>query len=269
MTDHLPLWVDRPLASAPDDDFSPWLEPYPVETDAPRGAVLICPGGGYTKRAPHEAEPVARRFNQAGIHAFVLQYRVAPHRHPAPLLDAARALRLIRARAAEWRIDPACIAVLGFSAGGHLAASLGVHFDLDELETGDELDRVSARPDALILCYPVISAGRFGHQGSFRNLLGPEAPETRWTQMSLERHVGPGTPPTFLWHTYADGGVPVENSLLFAKALRSAGTPFELHIYPEGKHGLGLAPDHPHVATWMPLCIQWLEGQGWIQGKGT
>ncbi len=253
------LWPGEPPCSSPGDDFRPWLELYLAGTTDVRGAVLVCPGGGYVTRAPHEAETIALRFNACGFHAFVVHYRVSPHRHPAPLLDAARALRLIRAHATEWRVDPARIAVCGFSAGGHLTASLGVHYGMDALNTGDDLDAISARPDALILAYPVITSGEFGHRGCFETLLGPDATPEMLRTMSLELQVTPETPPTFLWHTAEDGGVPVENSLLFAAALHKHGVPFELHVYPHGRHGLGLAPEDAHVATWMELCCAWLE----------
>jgi len=257
------LWEETPPASVMDDGFRPWMELYPVQTDQPRGAVLVCPGGGYANRAPHEAEPIARRFNAAGLHAFVVHYRVAPHRYPAALLDAARALRLIRHHAGEWRVKPDKVAILGFSAGGHLAASVGVYFDEGDPHAEDPAQCPSCRPDALVLCYPVISSREFAHLGSFRNLLGENPPQEMLDKLSLELHVGPRTPPTFLWHTVADAGVPVENSLLFAQGLRRHGIPFEMHLYPEGRHGLGLAPEDPHVATWMELCCQWLAGMGW------
>ena len=258
------LWPGEPPCSSPEDDFRPWLESYPLDMPDARGAVLVCPGGGYTHRAPHEAEPIARRFNEGGFHAFVVQYRVSPHRHPAPLLDVSRALRIIRAHADEWRVNPDRIAVCGFSAGGHLTASLGVHYEMDVLNTGDDdLDAVSARPDALILGYPVITSGdEFGHRGCFDNLLGPDAAPEMLHTMSLEHQVTPETPPAFLWHTAEDGGVPVENSLLFAMALHKHGVPFEVHVYPHGRHGLGLAPEDPHVATWAGLCCEWLRGMG-------
>lgn len=263
-TFRMPLWHATPPAGSPKDDFRPWLEAYLVDTEVPRSAVLICPGGGYVMRAPHEAAPIAHRYNAAGFHAFVVHYRVAPHRHPAPLLDASRALRLIRHHATDWHVDPTHVAICGFSAGGHLAASLGVHFALDVLNTEDELDDVDCRPDALILAYPVISgSAEIGHEGSFANLLGPDpTPELR-TLMSLEKQVTPETPPTFLWHTADDAVVPVQNSLGFAAALAAHRVPFELHIYPHGQHGLGLAESSPHVATWMPLSIEWLQGLGW------
>ena len=256
------LWPGEPPHSSLEDDFRPWLELYPLAGAAVRGAVLVCPGGGYVNRAPHEATPVVRRFNACGFHAFVVQYRVAPHRHPAPLLDAARALRLIRVHAGEWHVDAEHIAVCGFSAGGHLAASLGVHYGLDALNTGDDLDAISARPDALILGYPVITSGTFGHRGCFENLLGPDAAPELLRAMSLELQVAARTPPAFLWHTADDPSVPVENSLLLAMALREHRVPFELHVYPHGRHGVGLSEDDAHIATWTDLCCEWLHGLG-------
>jgi len=250
----------------PDDgeDVRPWLDPYVIRTDQPVGAVLICPGGGYARRARHEGILIAQRFNEAGLHAFVVHYSVAPRRYPAALQDASRAMRMIRDRAEEWRVDPDRVAVLGFSAGGHAAGNLAVHCgDPDASPEKDALRHLSNRPDALILCYAVLSGGEFCHTGSFNNLLGADAPAEMREKMSLERHVTENTPPTFLWHTAEDAGVPVENSLLFARALSRHGVPFELHVYPEGRHGLGLAPESPHVATWMDLCCEWLTGMGW------
>lgn len=257
------LWEGRPTASSPTDDFRPILEAYPLSGKATRGAVLICPGGGYTMRAPHEGKPIADRYNDAGFHAFVVQYRVAPHRHPAPLLDVSRALRLIRQHAADWHVDPDMVAVCGFSAGGHLTASLGVHYGLNAVNTGEALDAVSCRPSALILCYPVITARSAAHVGSFTNLLGEAPDPDLLALMSLENHVTADTPPAFLWHTADDPVVPIANSLCFAEALSDHGVPFELHVYPHGAHGLGLAPGDPHVATWMDLSIEWLQAMGW------
>ncbi len=257
------LWDGPPPHSAKVDEFRPWLEPYLVEANRPRGAVIVCPGGGYGHRAPHEGTPVARRFNAAGLHAFVAQYRVAPHRHPAPILDAARAVRIVRSRAPEWGVEPERIAILGFSAGGHLACSVGVHFDEPCTQAGDALDEVSCRPNAMVLCYPVISSREFAHEGSIRNLLGPDAGEELWDWACLHEHVDARTPPTFLWHTAEDPGVPVENSLLFASRLSACKVPFELHVYAEGRHGLGLAPEDAHVATWADLAQEWLANMGW------
>jgi len=259
----LMLWEGRPPASSPDSDFLPYLETFLLPASEARGAVLVCPGGGYTMRAPHEAAPIAESYNAAGFHAFVVQYRVAPNLHPAPLLDVARALRLIRSNAAAWNVDPDKIAVCGFSAGGHLTGTIGVHYGLPDVNTGDTLDGISCRPDALILSYAVLSSGAMRHAGSFDNLLGPNADPEMIALMSLENQATEGTPPAFLWHTADDAVVPVANSLLFAEALATHGVPFELHIYPHGAHGLGLAPGDAHVATWMDLSIEWLRGMGW------
>ena len=257
------LWPGAPPGSAPGDAFVPTLTPYLKTTAKPLGAVLVIPGGGYGGRADHEREPIARFFNSAGFHAFVLDYRVSPNRHPAPLMDAARAVRLIRHHAAEWNVRPDKIAILGFSAGGHLAGSLSVFFDKGDPTSPDPVERLSSRPDNVILCYPVISSGEFGHKGSFDNLLGENATAEERARMSLELHVRPDTPPTFLWHTASDEGVPVENSLMMARALHEKGVSFELHVYPEGPHGMGLAQDDPHVGSWTTLCAEWLHHWGW------
>lgn len=259
----IPLWPDAPPKSSPDDSFRPYIEPFLVDTAEPRGAVLVCPGGGYGNRAEHEGVPIAQRLNEAGLHAFVVQYRVAPNRHPAPISDAARALRIVRYNAEKWKVKPDHIAILGFSAGGHLTASLGIHYASVEPLVDDTIEKISCRPDAFIPCYPVISSGDFVHRGSFDNLLGPDASQEMLDFMSLEKHVTKDTPPAFLWHTASDEGVPVENSLLLALALAKNDVPFELHVYPNGRHGLGLAPEDPHVATWMNLCCEWLIGMGW------
>ncbi len=259
----LMLWEGTPPASSPESDFLPYLQTFVLPTSEARGAVLVCPGGGYANRAPHEAAPIAKSYNAAGFHAFVVQYRVAPNRHPAPLLDVTRALRLIRRNATTWHVKPDKIAVCGFSAGGHLTGSIGVHYGLPDVNTGDALDTISCRPDALILSYAVLSSGCRRHVGSFQNLLGPEADPELIALMSLENQVTENTPPSFLWHTADDPVVPVANSLGFAEALDAHGVPFELHIYPHGVHGLGLAPGDSHVATWMDLSIAWLSGMGW------
>lgn len=240
----------------------PILVPFLVDTTESRGAVVVCPGGGYVGRADHEGEPIARMLNQAGIHAFVCHYRVASYRHPYPLMDAQRAIRTVRANAATWGILPHRIGILGFSAGGHLASTAGTHYDGGEPNSADPVARASCRPDAMVLCYPVISFGQFGHLGSLRNLLGENPPVELIASLSNETQVTEDTPPTFLWHTADDAGVPVENSILFASALRKCGVPFELHIYQSGRHGLGLAPEDPHVASWAKLCCEWLAGLG-------
>ena len=179
-------------------------------------------------------------------------------------------MNIIRENAKEWNVDDQKIAVCGFSAGGHLAASLGVHWDKQYLKECPGISAGLNQPNALILAYPVITSGAFAHKGSFENLLGIEANNPLYQEMSLEHQISDKTPPVFLWHTFDDGAVPVENSLLFAQGLRSNHIPFELHIYPHGPHGLSLANEetraenmevYPNVATWMNLCIEWLKGQ--------
>ena len=257
------LWPGDPPHSAPGNLYRPTLDIYLIESRDPRGAVLICPGGGYHMRAQHEGKDIAERFNKAGYHAFVVQYRVAPNRNPAPLLDASRALRMIRRNAAEWKVKPDHIAVCGFSAGGHLAATLGTRFDAGKPEDPDPIERLSSRPDALILCYAVISFTQYVQKDSAWNLLGKEASPDLMKEFSAELNVTAKTPPAFLWSTADDTVVPVENSILFAQALHKFKIPYEMHIYPTGPHGMGLALQAPHVATWPELCCQWLKGMGW------
>lgn len=264
------LWDEAEYSSH--DGFRPWLDPYPVENSgAPRGAVIVFPGGGYAGRSPHEGGAVAERFNELGFPTFVVNYSIAPRKHPQMLLDASRAVRIIRSRAQEWNINPHKLAVCGFSAGGHLAASLGVHYDKPYLKGNGETDNISNRPDALILCYPVITSGEYAHRGSFENLLGMNPSDEMLEEMSLEKQVTSNTPPSFLWHTAEDKGVPVENSLLFASALSANGILFEMHIYPQGAHGLGLGvypgqenvePWLKHVSTWADSCVEWLDTMG-------
>jgi acetyl esterase/lipase len=248
-------------------DFSadiPAIEPYLLPGDAPRPVVIVLPGGGYNHRAAHEGEPIARWLNEIGLSAFVLTYRVAPYRHPVPLLDVQRAIRTVRCRASEFGVDAQRIGVLGFSAGGHLTSTAGTHFDAGDPTAADPVERVSSRPDALVLCYPVISFGEYRHQGSCTTLLGENPPQEMIDLLSNEKQVTPQTPPTFLWHTANDGGVPVENSLLFAAALSRHKVPFDLHIFADGPHGVGLALDRPALAAWTQLCAAWFKELGWI-----
>jgi acetyl esterase/lipase len=262
------LWpAGAPGAKGTSDDDKPSLTIYLPSPEAANGAaVVICPGGGYGGLAiGYEGHDVARWLNDHGIAGFVLKYR---HRgngygHPAPLEDAQRAIRMVRSRAAEFHVDPRRIGILGFSAGGHLAASAGTHFDAGKPDALDAVGRASCRPDFLILCYPVISfTTPYTHQGSKKNLLG-ENPDPKLVEnLSNELQVTPETPPAFLWHTDADTGVPPENSVLFYLALRKAKVPAELHIYEHGRHGLGLARETPAVKSWPAACIDWLRGRG-------
>ncbi len=261
------LWDEGEYKGAMDDGFVPVLESYILDGDRRRAAVVICPGGGYEYRSPREAEPIALKFNAAGFHAFILHYSVSPRRHPLPLLDLSRAVCLVRERAGIWNVRSDGIVVCGFSAGAHLAASLGVHWNKAFALEAAGIRAEANRPDALVLCYPVITSGEFAHRGSFDHLLGVRPGLDLLREVSLENHVDDRVPPTFLWHTFADSAVPVENSLLFAMALRKKGIPFELHVYPDGEHGLALAneetgagrfaPD-PHVASWIGLCAEWI-----------
>ncbi len=251
-------------------DETPRLLPFFLEGGEPRPCVIVLPGGGYGFTSPREAEPIARAYNSYGYHVTVLHYRVAPHRHPAPLLDASNTLALIRKNAEKLAVDPQKIVVCGFSAGGHLTASLGVHWNKPYLRNGICDAPGLNRPDGLILSYPVITSGEYAHRGSFENLLGPDASPDALEEMSLEKQAGSQVPPVFLWHTLDDASVPVENSLLLAGALRKAGIPLELHIFPEGPHGISLATAETdetgngsmtdsHVARWMELSARWVK----------
>jgi acetyl esterase/lipase len=262
------IWRNYHYAGEDTDGFQPTLTTYILDSERPRPAVLICPGGGYRYVSSREGEPVALQFNAAGFHALVLNYSVAPRRYPQPVLDLARAMCLIREKAGTWWIDPNKIAVCGFSAGGHLAACLAVHGDKSYLKGVPGITGESLCPNALILGYPVISAGCFAHHGSVAELLGDDPDKRLQQELSLELHVSETTPPVFLWHTFADQTVPLENTLLFAQALRNKKVPFELHIFPNGPHGLSLATRetskanvgvYPHVAQWLGLCTEWLE----------
>jgi acetyl esterase/lipase len=261
------LWPDgAPGALGNEEQDMPTLTPYlPEATQASGAAVVICPGGGYGGLAQHEGHDYALWLNEHGVAGFVLKYRLGSHgyRHPAMLQDAARAVRLVRARADQWQVDPARVGIMGSSAGGHLASTLLTHFDGGDPAATDPVERQSSRPDLGILCYPVITLGVFTHQGSKNNLLGKDPPPELVWALSNELQVSPRTPPCFLWHTYEDSAVPVENSLLFAAALRRAGVPFDLHIYERGRHGLGLAGGHP----WTKDCLFWLRQHGFVRGQ--
>lgn len=271
INDPVPLWPNgAPGALGTDEKDRPTLTPYLPEPDKATGAALvICPGGGYAGLAQHEGNDYALWFNQHGITAFVLKYRLGSngYRHPAMLHDAARALRLVRAKAADWKIDPHRVGIVGSSAGGHLASTLLTHFDSGKPDAEDPIERQSSRPDLGILCYPVITMGEHTHQGSKNNLLGKDPSPELVKLLSNELQVTQSTPPCFLFHTYEDTAVPVENSLAFAAALRRAGVPFDLHVYQKGRHGIGLADKAPfaNVHPWAKDCVFWLKAQGFVK----
>lgn len=256
----------------------PTITVYPADPAKATGAsVVICPGGGYGFLATeHEGAEVAGWLNTLGVTGVVLKYRLGPkYQHPVMLHDAQRAIRMVRARSKEWGLDPRRVGVLGFSAGGHLASTVATHFDAGKSDADDldPIDRQSCRPDLAILVYPVIAlATPYGHAGSLKNLLGDNPSKELIEGLSNEMRVTKDTPPTFLAHTNADTGVPAENSLLFALALRKAGVPVELHLFEKGGHGLGLgtgwashklAPDEAFQA-WPRLCATWLKGRKFL-----
>ncbi len=261
------LWpADAPESEGTEPTDIPLLTPFVPAGDGPFAAIVVCPGGGYQMRADHERFPIAEWLVSLGIAAFVVDYRVAPYRHPIPLQDAQHAIRLVRARAADWRVDPNRVGILGFSAGGHLAATAGTQWDRGSAESRDPVRRMSSRPDLMVLCYPVISFMLACHRGSVVNLLGPEPSLEQRRALSAELQVTPETPPAFIWHTADDAVVDLDNALVMASALRQHGVDVELHVYPHGEHGLGLAPDRPDIATWTELCATFLRAYGFGVG---
>ena len=268
----LVLWPDgAPGSLGKEQKDIPTLTCYlPDEAKMTGAAMVICPGGGYGSLARHEGVDYARFLNEQGIAGFVLKYRLGSsgYRHPAMLQDAARAIRTVRAHASEWKLDPQRIGIMGSSAGGHLASTLLTHFDAGHPGDADPIEQESSRPSLGVLCYPVITMGEFTHQGSKANLLGKDPAPELVRELSNELQVTKDTPPTFIWHTWEDNAVPVENTLQFAAALRKAGVPFDLHIYQKGAHGIGLGsakwdPEHRH--PWTQDCIFWLKVQGFAK----
>lgn len=273
----IPLWPQgAPGALGQAETDVPTLTPFlPPEGKASGAAIVVCPGGGYAKLAPHEGNDYALFLNQQGVAAFVLKYRLGSngYRHPAMMNDVQRAIRLVRARAGEWKVDPRRVGVMGSSAGGHLASTAATHFDAGKPDAADPVERQSCRPDLAILCYAVISMGPIGHAGSRANLLG-DAPSAELVKLlSNELQVTKETPPCFVWSTYEDKTVPVENSLEFAAALRRAGVPCDLHVYnmgdtQKGRHGLGLAakpPGFENAHRWSQAMVAWLKVQGFVK----
>jgi len=261
------LWPNgAPGAVGQEDADRPSLTIYlPAAEQATGTGVVVCPGGGYAHLAmDHEGDQIARWLNSFGVAAFVLKYRLGPrYHHPAPLQDAQRALRFVRLHAADYGVRADRIGIWGFSAGGHLAATAGTHFDRGHPQAPEAIDRESCRPDFLILAYPVISfTTPYTHRGSLRNLLGDNPDPQLVESLSAEKQVTPETPPTFLFHTNADTGVPAENSVLFYLALRKAGVPAEMHIYQNGPHGVGLAPLDEALSSWPARLADWMRTRG-------
>ncbi len=267
----IPLWPDgAPGALGTNAYDIPTVTPYlPDGTNATGAAMVICPGGGYGVLAAHEGKDYALWLNQHGITCFVLKYRLGSkgYRHPAMLNDAARALRWVRAHAADYKVDSHRVGIIGSSAGGHLASTLLTHFDAGDTNSSDVVERQSSRPDLGILCYAVISTGEFAHKGSIQNLLGTNPAPELLRLLSNELQVTTNTPPCFLWTTFEDNGVPMENTLLFAEALRKNHVPFDLHVYEKGRHGIGLKdkPPFTHPHPWANDCLFWLKEQGFVK----
>lgn len=265
----MPLWqAGAPGAKGTEPEDVPTISVYlPPVGQANGAAIVICPGGAYAQLADHEGHSIALWLNRIGVTAIVLKYRLGPrYGFPAPMQDAARAIRTVRARAKEWALDPGRIGIWGSSAGGHLAATLATHFDAGDPNATDPIDRFSSRPDIAVLAYPVISMlDGITHAGSRRNLLGATPSPELVKLLSNETQVTARTPPTFLFHTADDNVVPVANSVLFAEALRRAGVPYELHVFEHGPHGVGLAQDNPALAAWPNLVESWLRVRGFIK----
>ncbi|MBR6559402.1 MAG: alpha/beta hydrolase [Clostridia bacterium] len=240
----------------------PSVDAYIIEDGKEHSAVIVCPGGGYTHRAEdHEGKQVCEFLNSHGINAFMLKYRLRPYRYPIELYDVQRAIRFVRYNAEKFGVISDKIGVLGFSAGGHLSVMAIEHYDYGR-DDGDEIDRVSCRPDAGVLCYAVCSLEKdFGHVGCAINLLGEETynnDKELVTRLSGENSVRDDCPPVFLWHTAEDDCVNVANSIAMATALREKKIPYELHIFPYGDHGLGFGLDRPGVKRWSYLLAEWL-----------
>lgn len=244
----------------------PYIDIYIPEVKKTDAAVLVFPGGGYIRRAEHERENYAKFLNKYGMTAFIAGYRVAPHRFPLPLLDARRCMRYIRANAEKFGIDKNKVAAMGSSAGGHLTAMLSTYTKPIDFEGMDAIDEEAYMPNLQIMCYPAIDQPNdeaHSHTASYMNLIGKRDPELE-TQINPVNNVCESTPEAFFFHTNADPGVSVINSYVYATALRKKNIPVEMHVFPDGGHGLGLAPDHPHTAQWSGLLINWFKRLGWL-----
>lgn len=267
----MPLWPNgAPGALGTEPKDIPTLTIFPPAPGKATGAAfVICPGGGYGGLAAHEGAGYAQWLADQGITGIVLKYRLSSggYHHPAMIEDASRALRMVRANAVEWKIDPHRIGIMGSSAGGHLAATLMTHYDAGKPDATDPVERQSCRPDLGVLCYAVITMGPNTQKGTHDNLLGLNPSPELVEDLSNEKHVTPDTPACFIWHTWEDNTVKVENALDFAAALKAKGVHFELHIYEKGGHGMGLGKkDDPTVAhhRWASDLLAWLGERGWL-----
>jgi acetyl esterase/lipase len=263
------LWPNgAPMAKGDAEEDKPLITIQLPKTDAaskPAPAIVVCPGGGYAHLAwDYEGEEVAAWLNTQGIAGFVLRYRLGPkYNHPAQLMDAQRAIRTIRSRAAEWNIDPARIGILGFSAGGHLTSTAGTHFDSGKPDDPDPIERVSCRPDFIVPVYAVISmSDPFTHKGSRKNLLGENPEPSLVALLSNEKQVTTETPPVFLVLSTEDTAVAAENSINFYLACKEKQVPVEMHVYEQGKHGFGMGKGDPALSTWPGLMVEWLKKRG-------
>ena len=265
----VPLWPNgAPGAKGNTAADIPTLIPYLLEGRENRPAVVICPGGGYGGLAmSHEGHEIAAWLNRNGIHAFICNYR---HRgkgygHPYPLMDAQRAIRIVRGNSTKWKVEPDRVGILGFSAGGHLASSSATHDSIGKLDASDPLNGLECRPDFAVLCYAVIGFGKsYTHRGSQRNLLGKNPAPDLIRFYSNENRVDKKTCPTFLWHTAEDRSVPAENSVRYFLQCQKHGVPSSLHVFEKGRHGIGLAKSTPAARKWPDLCISWLSASGFI-----
>lgn len=272
LTWDLPLM--QPEGDGREDDkaasVTAYLLDWGQEEEKKRPAVIICPGGGYWRHSPREGEPIAMEYLAMGCHAFILQYTVRPGSFPEGLLELALLVAQIRERSQEWKVDSDKIVVSGFSAGGHLACSLGVFWNREFVYGPIGRKAEEIRPDGMILCYPVITSGIYCHEGSFKNLLGDQAANHEKRRLvSLEKQAGPHTPKVFMWHTFTDETVPVQNALLFADALVKNGVNLEFHLFPSGGHGLSLAREdtgngqenlvEPRCQCWINLAGEWIK----------
>jgi acetyl esterase/lipase len=261
------LWTgDAPGAQGSADADVPTLTVYRAEK--PNGAaVVVCPGGGYHGLAPHEGKPIAEWLNGIGVTGLVLKYRLGPkYHHPVMMQDVNRAIRTVRANAANWQLDPHRMGVLGFSAGGHLASTAVTHFDAGKEDADDAIERVSSRPDFGVLVYPVITMTEpFVHKGSRTNLLGDSPSDELIEFLSSETQVTDQTPPCFLVHSSSDKVVPFQNSMMFAEALEKHHVPVELHVFDHGAHGFGLGGKDEALSQWPDLCALWMDHHGWLE----